>query len=185
VFTFSASAVDPDPGESVASFSWSFDDGSVASGPQVTHAFATAGAHSATVTVADTAGVTAKATVNVTVLDRTPPTRGGPRTAASIVSGRALPRLGRRYTRIVRFTLSEDARVGVRFERRVRGTWRLVPGAFAVAGKKGTNGLRFAGRLSTRIKLRPGIYRIRMRATDAAGNRSRFARARFTLVAAP
>ena len=46
--TFSATgSSDPNPGDTL-SYSWTFDDGATASGPTVTHSFATAGTHTAT-----------------------------------------------------------------------------------------------------------------------------------------
>ena len=68
--TFDASgSSDPDPGDSLT-FAWAFDDGGVAFGPTVSHAFALPGAHTATVTVTDLSHRTATATVNVTVPPR-------------------------------------------------------------------------------------------------------------------
>ncbi len=54
-------------------FAWHFDDGTTATGASVTHVFATAGAHSATVSVTDSLGQTESATAGVTVT-AVPPT---------------------------------------------------------------------------------------------------------------
>ncbi len=55
--TFDGSgSTDPDPGDAL-SYAWSFDDGTTATGPVVTHAFATVGAHVATLTVTVLPGV--------------------------------------------------------------------------------------------------------------------------------
>jgi hypothetical protein len=61
-----------------------------------------------------------------------------------------------------------------RSNRRARRCIRYVTlrGSFSHQGGAGANGLRFRGRLRAR-KLRPGRYRLRAVATDAAGNRSR------------
>jgi hypothetical protein len=67
VATFTASGNDPDPGDSLT-FSWHFDDGAAATGPSVSHAFATGRVHTATVTVTDLSGSTATATARVTVI---------------------------------------------------------------------------------------------------------------------
>jgi hypothetical protein len=48
-------------------FAWIFDDGGSATGAQPTHAFATAGTHSATLTVTDAVGLTDTATATATV----------------------------------------------------------------------------------------------------------------------
>jgi len=57
---------DPDPGDTLT-YLWAFDDGASASGAVVSHGFATAGAHSATLTVTDPAGLTGSATQAVSV----------------------------------------------------------------------------------------------------------------------
>src|SRR5262249_27809302 len=52
-------------------YSWTFDDGATATGLMASHAFATAGAHSASLTVTDPTGLTGNATAQVSVV--TPP----------------------------------------------------------------------------------------------------------------
>lgn len=120
---------------------------------------------------------------------------------------RASPRVfaplarGRRRATSFRYRLSERARVrftierstvGRRVGRRCRrvtrrnaGRQRCVRfvrvGSLSQRGKKGRNRRRFAGRLRGRV-LRPGRYRARAVATDAAGNRSRRRRASFGVV---
>jgi hypothetical protein len=64
--TFSGTACDPD-GDSLA-FSWSFDDGTSATGAQVTKAFATGGTHSGTLTVSDPGGRSVTKTASVAVV---------------------------------------------------------------------------------------------------------------------
>ena len=78
---------------------------------------------------------------------------------------RALP--GRRSTR-GRACLAPERR----FRRRPRCTRYKREGAFSRAGKQGENSVAFNGRIGRRA-LRPGNYRASLRATDAAGNRSR------------
>jgi PKD repeat protein len=59
--TFDATAShDPDAGDQLT-YQWAFDDGATAAGATVRHAFATAGAHTATLTVTDPTGLTATA----------------------------------------------------------------------------------------------------------------------------
>jgi hypothetical protein len=60
---------DPDPGDALTYF-WGFDDGSIAAGPKVSHAFASVGSHTATVTAFDISHRTSTATVSVTILPR-------------------------------------------------------------------------------------------------------------------
>lgn len=66
--TFSGSATEADPGETITGYEWRFDDGTVSPGPSVTHAFVTPGPHTATLRATDSAGVTGSATATVTVL---------------------------------------------------------------------------------------------------------------------
>jgi chitodextrinase len=68
---YSATASVTDRPFDIFTYSWSFDDGTVVSGPSVLHAWSTLGSHTATITVADTTlGIsnTASAVVNVVSL---------------------------------------------------------------------------------------------------------------------
>lgn len=100
------------------------------------------------------------------------PPGGGPGqaqdTTAPVVSRlRVKPRRSSRSRRkrVVRFDLSEAARVTVRAERRRGGKWRRVKRVRQDAE---------AGRVKVVVKrrLRPGRHRVRVFARDAAGNRS-------------
>jgi hypothetical protein len=103
----------------------------------------------------------------------------------------------RRGTRF-RYTLSEPACMTLRIKRALPGRrsggrcvrptpqlerakrctrYRTV-GTLRRSGAKGTNRIRFSGRIGKRA-LRAGRYRAVIRATDAAGNRSARKRARF------
>jgi virginiamycin B lyase len=90
-------------------------------------------------------------------------------------------RLGGRGTRI-RFTLSEDATVTIRFARRVNGHWRRVRRKLRFESTAGAHRRRFRGRFDRKHALRPGRYRMTLRARDAAGNVSAAHRARFRLL---
>ncbi len=73
--TFDGSGSSDDTG--IVSYEWSFDDGDTATGETVTHAFDSAGDHTATLTVIDAAGNNNSTTVTVTVEETetdTPPT---------------------------------------------------------------------------------------------------------------
>jgi hypothetical protein len=121
----------------------------------------------------------------------------------TFVEGDLLPALvaKRSVGTVFRFSLSEPAAVSVRFARarpgrRVRGRCRkpgrkrgrrctrfvTVKGAISVTGRGGSNKLRFQGRISRKLRLKPGRYRATLLATDAAGNRSRAIRATFRIV---
>jgi hypothetical protein len=78
----------------------------------------------------------------------------------------------------MRFSLSEPARVTLKFERARRGRWVAVRGALRRAGTAGANRLRLSGRLLGR-RLPPGRYRLSAVAIDPAGNASVVQRARF------
>jgi hypothetical protein len=64
--TFSATVVDADPGE-LPVVTWAFDDGTTATGAMVSHAFTTAGTHTAVATATDSTGLSATAVAPVTV----------------------------------------------------------------------------------------------------------------------
>jgi CSLREA domain-containing protein len=84
-----------------------------------------------------------------------------------------------------RFTLSEAARVSMRIQRNRRGRWVRVRTLLRDA-TAGANRVRFAGRVLVRGRartLRPGRYRVRLQAVDAAGNRSALKTIRFRIVA--
>ncbi len=98
-----------------------------------------------------------------------------PRIAGVRLSKAAFPvaRRGKAGT-VVRFTLSEDATVTLRVERRVAGRRvRHVPvkGTLVRTGRAGANRILLDGRLGGRA-LAAGRYRVRLVAADAAGNRS-------------
>ena len=86
---------------------------------------------------------------------------------------------------VIRFTLSEDARVTIRFARRVGARWRRVRRVMRFRATSGSNRLRFRGRFDLRHPLRPGLYRMTLTARDAAGNVSTPDRARFRLLPRP
>jgi hypothetical protein len=73
----------------------------------------------------------------------------------------------------ISYNLSEAA--SVRF--RIVG----LRGAFVRQGKPGSNSFRFRGRLRGR-RLKPGRYRLRVTATDAAGNSSPVRYVRFRIL---
>jgi PKD domain len=74
VLGYDASA-SSDPDTDTLSFTWSFDDGAAAVGPQVQHAWATPGAHKVSLTVVDTTGLIAR--TSLTTVVATPGSGGG------------------------------------------------------------------------------------------------------------
>jgi sugar lactone lactonase YvrE len=114
-----------------------------------------------------------------------PPGAGGVDSRAPLLTRLAIrPASVRRgHTTTLRVRLSETARVAIRVERRRGPAWREVA-AVVRPGRRGTNAIR----VSTRVKrggrkraLGPGVYRLVIRATDAAGNTSRDAVRRFRI----
>ena len=83
---------------------------------------------------------------------------------------------------VIRWTQSEDARVTIRFARRVSGRWRRVRRVMRFQSTAGSHRLRFRGRFDLKHPLRPGRYRMTLTARDAAGNVSAPDRARFRLL---
>ena len=64
---FNGSTSRPAPGRTIRSYDWDFGDGSTASGPTATHAYAAAGTYTVVLTVTDDAGRFATATTSVAV----------------------------------------------------------------------------------------------------------------------
>lgn len=126
------------------------------------------------------------------------PDRTAPRISALAVAPSRFA-YGSRAT--IRFTLSEAASVGLRFERPLAGRRRgrscvrptralrrarrctrwVRVASKSLRGARGTTRLRFTGRIGRR-RLAPGRYRIVVSARDRAGNRARSRTAYFTLL---
>lgn len=81
---------------------------------------------------------------------------------------------------VIRYSLSEAANVTVRIER-LRGRKFVRAGNVRGAGKAGSNAVRFTGLIGRRL-LKPGTYRLRVVARDAAGNESTSSARRFRVI---
>jgi hypothetical protein len=176
---------DPDPGDpSGFVYEWSFGDGSSGSGAKPQHAYALPGDYTVALTVTDPSGMTAGATRLVSVgaaapgggtaTGTDPATGAGTGVSADAVAPaisrlRVLP--GRRR---VRFRLSEQARVTLRFASARTGKRQRL---LRLQGRLGANSVR----LPRRRALRPGAYRLTVLAKDAAGNAAKPKRTRFEL----
>jgi PKD domain len=191
---------DDDPGdESQFEYAWSFGDGQSGSGRTPSHVYPQPGDYSVTLTVTDPMGLSASATRSVSVAPAAGggavgscgagTTPGAGDAVAPVVSrlrvspnririGSALARLSARGGQI-RFRLSEPARVTLRFTLARTGKRR---GSLRLNARAGLNTVRFAGRLSRRTTLPAGVYRLTVRAADAAGNRATAKRTRFKLL---
>jgi hypothetical protein len=191
------------PGPGTPSIGWSFDDGTTAMGAAVTHAFSTAGRHTATVTVSDGDGHQSQAGtgVDVTATAASPAATPVPAAAAApviselrvtptrIKIGTLLPRLVRNAAKrpvgTIRFTLSKAATVRLRFAKVGKGgATPTVKTRVRIKAKPGVNRIRFAARLNRTVRLKPAAYRLTMVATDAAGAHSKPATVRFTAIRA-
>jgi hypothetical protein len=97
------------------------------------------------------------------VIDRDPP----------VISGLTLApaRFAAARGTTVRYTLSEPGSVVLEFRRAVAGGRYVSVGTLRRAARGGANRVVVRGRIGRRA-LRRGAYRLRTRATDAAGNRS-------------
>jgi PKD domain len=186
------SSSDPDPGDgSQLTYAWAFGDGQGGSGRTPSHIYAQPGDYEVTLMVVDPAGRPASVTRVVSVAaphgDGQPPASRD--SVAPVISGlRVSPkrvRIGTAMAKLssrggqIRFRLSEPARVTLRFASARTGRRR---GSLRINGRAGANTVRFAGRLSRRRTLRPGLYRLAVLATDGAGNRAATKRTRFTLL---
>jgi PKD repeat protein len=150
-----AGSSDPDPGEALA-YVWTFDDGGIVTGKNATHAFGTAGQHTATLVVTDPTGQTAQANVTVTVNDPPAPPQPdpgptpdpgpgpgpapGPKNVAPKLTGVQVspasfkPRKGKKGGTTISFTLSESASLSFVVEKSAKG--RKVAGKCVKATKK-------------------------------------------------
>lgn len=183
---FEAQTSDPDPGDEVT-VRWTLDDGTTIDGLAADHAFATPGAHAATVTATDTAG----AVTTRTVLVRTTP--APPVLAAEVAQPRdvvpprfSLPARSLRASRDGRVALRIGCTAGepepcrgtlsITVRRTVRGrTTRITiaKGTFTVpVGAERTVRLRLRA-TGRRLLRRAGRLRIQITADarDTAGNR--------------
>jgi hypothetical protein len=198
---FAGSATDEQPIGSLL-FHWTFSGGGSADTQNASHAFIAPGAQQASLDVTDSCGHVGHAVKPITILappalgggQATPDTVGATITRASMTNKVfAVGNLARKVKHGTRFlfTLSEPAAVKVTIERAMPGrkvgkscrkpsaklrskkacTRYVRTGSLAVTGTQGPNSLAFTGKLR-RKPLKPGRYRARISATDAAGNPS-------------
>ena len=199
----------------VTSVVWDFGDGTGAAGPATNHTYDRPRSYALSVTATDAVGNAATAGGAIAVTDEERPR------LRRLRLSRNRFRLGRRATRrvataqrrrgrtkvgtVVRYQLSEDARVVFTIERAragrrsprsgrcVKPSRRLVQRRakrctrYVRAGRRltrrshaGANRFRFTGRIG-RNSLRPGRHRLTARAIDFGGNRSRPARRVFRI----
>jgi len=120
---------------------------------------------------------------NASVRDRAAPRLRGvslrPRRLRAARRGATIAALATGAT--LRYALSERGALSIAIERAgTRGRYQALPGALRRATTAGAHRLTFRARLRGR-PLRAGRYRLVLRATDAAGNRSAARRLIFTV----
>lgn len=179
---------------STPSVTWSFGDGSQASGATVTHTFGTSGALTVTVTASDSVGNTISQTrvIAVSKTVRTPGADVTPPVVSDLKASNARFRLARGATAVVarrtkaaprgtvlRMRLSERATLAIALTKR----GHAQPTATIVRFSAGPGGAAVAitGRIGATV-LTPGTYVATVTAIDGAGNRSRPARVTITVV---
>ena len=198
---FAGSATDEQPIGSLL-FHWTFTGGGSADTQNASHAFAALGAQQASLDVTDSCGHVGHAVKAITILaspalgggQATADTVGATISHASMTNKVfAVGNLARKVKHGTRFlfSLSEPAAVKVTIERAMPGrkvgkscrkpSAKLRPkkactryvrtGSFGATGAQGPNSLAFTGKLRGK-PLKPGKYRARISATDAAGNPS-------------
>jgi PKD domain len=186
-----AGSSDLDGGDTLT-YAWSFGDGGLGTGPTAAHSYSAAGTYLVTLRVTDPTGQQAMATKEITVAppaagpagDGTtsgggdPTGTGGTTTPATDAVAPVIRRLrAARAGKAIRFRLSEPARVTLRL--RPVGTGGVAK-RIRLTGRSGANLVRLRSRLAK--TLRPGAYRVRASARDAAGNRARPRVARLVLL---
>lgn len=200
---------DPDAGDKIASWQWSFDGvGVTTTVPTVRRSLA-AGEHVVTLRVIDSQG---RASAEVTRTVRVFTNSGGPAVALLRIGSRW--RLGSRLPvyaarraptgTTISFGLSAPATVRLEFLRSTTGrsvggrcvaptranrsmrkcARQVLAGSLSHRFQGGSNELRFQGRLSRNRALVPGRYTLRVFATDGAGRRSAPRTATFTVLPA-
>jgi hypothetical protein len=167
--TFEARACGPNPSAQLT-YAWTFDDGGTATGITASHAFATPGAHSATVTISDADGRKGSARASLAVI----PTPGP---SAPVISKLLISKFGAGGATITysdsqagttTFTITERVS-GIRRGKRCvpaprhprrhakRCTLTITLGSFTHLDTVGANTVLFSGRLGGH-RLKPGHY---------------------------
>jgi PKD domain/Lactonase, 7-bladed beta-propeller len=207
-----ATAFNAGASERAARYSWSFGDGSTAAdgGPTPSHTYASPGTYQVTLVVTDTqgcseaqvytgqstvcpGGASARAVTSVTVPPAPPKTnktnqkpvlgkiRAVPRAFAPKLKG-FKPRKVKLGTTF-RFTVSEDATVRFKFERKQGKRFKKL-GSRSKQAKKGAGKLKWNGKLHGK-PLKPGHYRATVVATDKEGARSAPKKVGFRILPVP
>jgi hypothetical protein len=184
-------------------FAWSWDDGgSAGNSATATHAFSTPGTHTGTVTVTDNGGQAAPQPFSVVVnaapageqpggpgtpanpsappVPSVPPSATAADTAAPSFTAKLLKkRFKRKKGGTLQLRLSEPATVSVLVERCTKHKGRRCT-RYKRASSKSLQSPAGTSRIALK-GLRTGLHRVRVQATDGAGNRSPERTAAFTV----
>ena len=154
------------------SVAWDFGDGATATGTSVSHTYAGAGSFVVRVTATDGSGnaTTLTRTVNVAAVPQAAPV--GDRTPPVLSRARLAPDLlPTGHGAKLKVTSTEAGRlVGVVERRKQNGQWREI-GAKRWSLQAGRSSKTFYGQ-AAQLRLDTGKHRVRLVATDAAGNAS-------------
>lgn len=189
---------------STPSITWSFGDGSQASGAAVSHVFGSSGALTVTVTAHDSVGNTTSQTGVIAVSSpvRTPGADTTPPVVSALKASNPRFRVGRGATAVVatarriaaarnkrakaapqgtvlRMRLSERATLVISLTR--RGERRSAATIVRFSATPGAAAIAITGRIGATV-LAPGSYTATVAAIDGAGNRSRPAAVKLTVV---
>ena len=145
-------------------YSWWFGDGTTAAGATASHAYASPGTYALALRVTDPTGQESTVTKDVTVAPAASPAdtvgAAGDTVPPVISRLRVLP-----LRRLIRFRLSEAARVTIRVTR-LGSPPRFR--SLRLSGRRGANAVHLRRRLVR--ALGPGRHRVKVSAQDAAGN---------------
>jgi hypothetical protein len=166
--TFSWPAVDA--WSPIGSIAWTFGDGSTASGASISKAYATSGTYAVAVTATDAVGNATTRTGTV-VVAAPPVVLAKPALTGVKLTRKTIHVKGSdespRSTRL-KLTLSTAAKVVVKLKRTQKVKGKTVKTKLARSLVAGRSAIRLTSKIGGK-KLPPGIYRITVRATNAAG----------------
>jgi hypothetical protein len=144
---------------------WSFGDGTAGAGTQVAHAYAQAGTYPVTVTATDRLGNPTTARFSIVVTSPPPPPPPPPPRAPRLTNvSQTRARWRESSGTTFSLTLSEPARVSLRFTRR-QGSHRLTAGTLSRQLAAGRTRLHFDGRLPGGRVLATGAYSVAITAS--------------------